>query len=112
MRPDRILIGEVRRGEALEMVQAMLSGHAGSLSTLHASSPEAAATRLETLCLRNDAQLPVYVARAQVAAAVHLFVQATRGVDGKRKVTRISRLLGLDEKASYCWEHIYRNTES
>ena len=61
MRPDRILIGEVRRGEALEMIQAMLSGHAGSLSTLHASSPQTAATRLETLCLMNDAQLPVYV---------------------------------------------------
>jgi pilus assembly protein CpaF len=108
MRPDRILIGEVRRGEALEMIQAMLSGHAGSLSTLHASSPQAAATRLETLCLLNDAQLPVYVARAQVAAAIDLFVQATRLPSGQRRVTAISHLVGLNAQQEYVWEHLYR----
>lgn len=108
MRPDRILIGEVRRGEALEMIQAMLSGHAGSLSTLHASSPAAAATRLETLCLMNDAQLPVYVARAQVAAAIDLFVQAKRLATGQRCITQISRLTGLDERQGFTWEPLYQ----
>ncbi len=111
MRPDRILIGEVRRGEALEMIQAMLSGHAGSLSTLHANSPETAATRLETLCLLNDAQLPVYVARAQVAAAIDLFVQAQRLSNGQRCITRISRLTGLDERQNYVWQELYRRQE-
>ncbi len=108
MRPDRILIGEVRRGEALEMIQAMLSGHSGALSTLHASSPAAAATRLETLCLLNDAQLPVYVARAQVAAAVDLFVQAKRMGDGKRCITEISKLDGLNTQNNYEWTCIYK----
>ena len=108
MRPDRILIGEVRRGEALEMIQAMLSGHAGSLSTLHASSPQTAATRLETLCLMNDAQLPVYVARAQVAAAIDMFVQARRLPSGKRCLTHISRLEGLDERQNYIWDNVYK----
>jgi pilus assembly protein CpaF len=108
MRPDRILIGEVRRGEALEMVQAMLSGHSGALSTIHASSPEAAATRLETLCLLNDAQLPVYVARAQVAAAVDLFVQAKRLGDGTRCITQISSLEGLNAQNNYVWSSIYK----
>lgn len=107
MRPDRILIGEVRRGEALEMVQAMLSGHSGSLSTLHASSPQAAATRLETLCLMNSAQLPVYVARAQVAAAIDYFVQTARLADGSRCITDISRLVGLDHQHEYRWENLF-----
>lgn len=111
MRPDRILIGEVRRGEALEMVQAMLSGHAGSLSTLHASSPAAAATRLETLCLMNDAQLPVYVARAQVAAAIDIFVQAKRLPSGHRCISEISRLSGLDAQQNYVWERLYIRPE-
>lgn len=111
MRPDRILIGEVRRGEALEMIQAMLSGHAGSLSTLHASSPSAAATRLETLCLMNDAQLPVYVARAQVAAAIDLFVQTKRYANGQRCITHLSRLRGINEKEAYVWEPLYEREE-
>lgn len=108
MRPDRILIGEVRRGEALELVQSMLSGHSGSLSTIHASSPAAAATRLETLCLLNDAQLPVYVARAQVAAAVDLFVQTKRLATGQRCVTEIAELTGLDNQQNYIWNELYR----
>lgn len=111
MRPDRILIGEVRRGEALEMVQAMLSGHAGSLSTLHASSPAAAATRLETLCLMNDAQLPVYVARAQVAAATDLFVQTVRNPNGTRCITHLSRLRDMDQHQAYVWESLYERED-
>jgi len=111
MRPDRILIGEVRRGEALELVQSMLSGHSGSLSTLHASSPSAAATRLETLCMLNDAQLPVYVARAQVAAAVDLFVQATRLPTGERCLTEIAELTGLDAQQNYVWKTLYKKSQ-
>ncbi|MDX1930776.1 MAG: ATPase, T2SS/T4P/T4SS family [Pirellulaceae bacterium] len=109
MRPDRIMIGEVRRGEALELIQSMLSGHSGSLSTLHASSPSAAATRLETLCMLNDAQLPVYVARAQVAAAVDLFVQVKRSAAGHRYVSEISNLVGLDSQQNYVWSALYQH---
>ena len=78
MRPDRIIVGEVRSGEALDLIQSMLSGHAGSLSTVHASSARDALIRLETLSLMSDVELPVYVARAQVAAAINLVVTISR----------------------------------
>src|SRR5207248_6924570 len=78
MRPDRIVVGEVRRGEALDMIQSMLSGHAGALTTVHATTPRDAFVRLETLCMMNDVSLPVQVARAQVASAIHLIVQIAR----------------------------------
>ena len=98
MRPDRIIVGEVRAGEALDMLQAMLSGHAGSLTTIHASSPRDALIRLETLSLMSDVDIPVYVARAQVAAAINLVVQIDRfSEDGSRKVTRITETSGLDQ---------------
>lgn len=106
MRPDRIIVGEVRRGEALDMIQAMLCGHGGSLSTIHAGSPETAATRLETLCLQSDTQLPIYVARTQVATAVNLFVQVVRR-NSKRYVSQISELVGLDSNQEYVWKHRY-----
>jgi len=102
MRPDRILVGEVRGGEALDMVQAMLSGHAGSLTTVHATSPRDALTRLETLTLMSDVELPVYVARAQVASAIQVIVQLARfSEDGSRKVTRIAEVLGLDQNNQF-----------
>jgi pilus assembly protein CpaF len=102
MRPDRILVGEVRGGEALDMVQAMLSGHAGSLTTVHATSPRDALTRLETLSLMSGIELPVYVARAQVASAIQVIVQLSRfSEDGSRKVTRIAEVLGLDQSNQY-----------
>ncbi len=102
MRPDRIIVGEVRGGEALDMVQSMLSGHSGSLSTVHANSARDAVTRLETLSMMSDVQLPVYVARAQVASAIHLIVQLSRFVeDGSRKVTRITEVHGLDQAGQY-----------
>src|SRR5262249_46692738 len=72
MRPDRIVVGEVRRGEALDLIQSMISGHAGALTTVHASTPRDALIRLETLSLMSDVSLPVYVARAQVASALHV----------------------------------------
>ncbi|MEY4565898.1 MAG: hypothetical protein RLY14_868 [Planctomycetota bacterium] len=107
MRPDRIIVGEVRRGEALDLIQSMLSGHDGSLATVHASSPRDAAIRLETLCLMSDVGLPANIARAQVASAIHLVVQLSRFRDGSRKVTTISECLGLDEKGNYLFYPIF-----
>jgi pilus assembly protein CpaF len=102
MRPDRVVVGEVRGGEALDMIQAMLSGHSGSLSTIHANSPRDALVRLETLSLMSDVQIPVYVARAQVASAIHLVVQLDRfSQDGSRRVTRVSEVTGLDDREQY-----------
>lgn len=108
MRPDRIIVGEVRRGEALDLVQSMISGHAGSLTTVHANTPRDAARRLETLCLMNDAELPIYVARAQVASALHLVVQIMRLPDGSRRVHSIAEACGLDDKNDYQWRELYR----
>lgn len=102
MRPDRVLVGEVRGGEALDMVQAMLSGHSGSLSTIHANSPRDALVRLETLSLMSDVDIPIYVARAQVASAINMVVQLTRfPEDGSRRVTRVTEVMGLDDKEQY-----------
>lgn len=102
MRPDRIIVGEVRGGEALDMMQSMLSGHTGSLSTVHANSTRDALIRLEMLSLMSDVELPVYVARAQVASAIHLVVQLSRFVeDGSRRVTRISEVHGLNDSGQY-----------
>jgi pilus assembly protein CpaF len=102
MRPDRIIVGEVRGGEALDMVQSMISGHTGSMTTVHATSPRDAMVRLETLSLMSDVELPVYVARAQAASAINVVVQLTRFVeDGSRKVTRITEQLGLDDQNRY-----------
>lgn len=108
MRPDRIVVGEVRRGEALDMVQSMLSGHAGALTTVHATTPRDAFIRLETLCLMNDVSLPVYVARAQVASAIHLIVQIARFADGSRRVQTIAEGLGLDENNQYRQQDLFR----
>jgi pilus assembly protein CpaF len=102
MRPDRIVVGEVRSGEALDLIQSMISGHAGSLSTIHANSPLDALIRLETLSLMSDVEIPVYVARAQVASAINVVVQLSRfSEDGSRKVTRIAEVLGLDDNNRY-----------
>ena len=102
MRPDRIIVGEVRGGEALDMVQAMLSGHSGSLSTVHANSARDALIRLETLSMMSDVEIPVYVARAQVASAVDLIVQLDRfSEDGSRKISRITEVLGLDADSQF-----------
>lgn len=108
MRPDRIVVGEVRRGEALDMIQSMLSGHAGALTTVHATTPRDALIRLETLCLMNDVSLPVHVARAQVASAIHLIVQIARFSDGSRRVQSICEGLGLDANNQYQHQELFR----
>ena len=96
MRPDRIVVGEVRGGEALDMLQAMNTGHDGSLTTLHANSPRDALARLETLVLMAGMDLPLKVVRQQIASAVDLIVQQSRLSDGSRKVTAITEVAGME----------------
>lgn len=108
MRPDRIVVGEVRRGEALDLVQSMISGHTGALATVHANSPRESAVRLETLCLMSDVALPIHVARMQVASALQLVIQIARMSDGSRRVQAISECLGLDAQNNYIFKDLYR----
>ncbi len=96
MRPDRLVIGECRSGEALDMLQAMNTGHDGSLTTVHSNSPRDAVARLETLCMMAGMDLPVMVIRQQIASAVNLFVQQARLKDGSRKIVQITELQGME----------------
>ncbi len=96
MRPDRIVIGELRGGEALDLVQAMTSGHGGCLTTLHATYPRDVLTRLETMAMMADIEMPLAAMRAQIASAVDIVIQAARFRDGTRKVTHISEIIGFD----------------
>jgi pilus assembly protein CpaF len=97
MRPDRIIVGECRGGEALDMMQAMNTGHEGSMTTTHANSPREAVSRLETLALMSGLDLPVRAIREQLANAVNLILQQTRFSDGSRRITSISEVVGLDD---------------
>jgi pilus assembly protein CpaF len=101
MRPDRIVIGEIRGGEALDLVQAMTSGHGGCLSTVHATYPVDTLNRLETMALMSDVQLPLLALRAQIASAVDIIVQTARLRDGSRCVTHISEVAGCDGMRGY-----------
>ncbi len=112
LRPDRIVVGEVRGGEALDLLQAMNTGHSGSLATIHASSPVQTLARLETLTLFSGLDLPILAIREQVATAVDLIVQAARLQDGTRKVTHISQVLGLSTEGRYRVQDIYRFTRT
>jgi pilus assembly protein CpaF len=96
MRPDRIVVGECRGGEALDMLQAMNTGHDGSLTTLHANSPRDALSRLETMVLMAGMDLPLKVVRQQISSAVDLIIQQTRLKDGSRKVTAITEVVGME----------------
>ncbi len=96
MRPDRIVVGEVRGGEALDMLQAMNTGHDGSLTTGHANSPRDMLSRLETMVLMAGMNLPVAAIRQQIASAIDLIVQQARLRDGSRKITSISEILGME----------------
>jgi pilus assembly protein CpaF len=96
MRPDRIVVGECRGGEALDMLQAMNTGHDGSLTTLHANSPRDALGRLETLVLMAGIDLPVRVVREQIRSAVHLLVQVARFPDGARRIVSLTELTGME----------------
>jgi pilus assembly protein CpaF len=96
MRPDRIVVGEVRGGEALDMLQAMNTGHEGSISTIHANSPRDALARMETMVMMSGMDLPSRAIREQVAAAIHLIVQISRLSDGSRKVVSVSEVQGME----------------
>jgi pilus assembly protein CpaF len=96
MRPDRIVVGECRGGEALDMLQAMNTGHDGSLTTVHANSPRDALSRVETLVMMAGMDLPIKVVRQQIASAVDVIVQQTRLKDGSRKVTAITEVAGME----------------
>src|SRR5512145_284038 len=96
MRPDRIIVGECRGGETLDMLQAMNTGHDGSLTTLHANSPRDAISRMETMVLMAGMDLPLKVVRQQISSAVDLIIQQTRLKDGSRKVTAITEVVGME----------------
>ena len=106
MRPDRIVVGEIRGAEALELIQAMTSGHGGCLSTIHASRPSDALGRLETLTLMSDVDLPMTALRTQIASAIDLIVQIGRQRDGSRRVTDICAVEGVNSGGGYKLENV------
>ena len=102
MRPDRIIVGEIRGSEALDLVQATVSGHGGCLCTLHASYPHDTMTRLETMCMMSDLNMPLAAIRNQLGSGIDLIVQVSRLADGRRGVTHITEVAGFDpERQSY-----------
>lgn len=96
MRPDRIVVGEVRGGEALDMLQAMNTGHDGSISTLHANNPRDALARLETMVLMAGMDLPLRAIREQIASAINLIIQQSRLPDGSRKIVKVTEVAGME----------------
>ncbi len=96
MRPDRIILGEVRREEAFDLLQAMSTGHDGSMGTLHSNNPRDTCSRLENMILMGGVELPTKVIRSQIVSAVDFIIHAARGADGKRRVTHITELTGLE----------------
>jgi pilus assembly protein CpaF len=96
MRPDRIVVGEVRGGEAMDMLQAMNTGHTGSITTLHANSPRDATSRLETMSMMAGLDMPLLAIRKQIASAINVIVHLARLADGSRKMTHITELSGME----------------
>ena len=107
MRPDRIVVGECRGGEALDLIQALTSGHGGSMTTLHARGPTDALNRLETMALMAGVEIPLTALRPQVVSAVDIVVQVSRVRDGRRRITEIAEVLGLDEQGRYQMQSLY-----
>ncbi len=101
MRPDRIVLGEIRGGEALDLIQAMTSGHGGSLTAVHATHPRDTLGRLEPLALMSGIELPLHALRAQLGSAIDIVVQTARLRDGRRCVTHITEVLGIDGNCDY-----------
>jgi len=97
MRPNRIVIGEVRGEEALDMLQAMNTGHDGSLTTIHANSPRDAIARMETMALMSNLNLPEIAVRRQIASAVTIVLQVSRLSDGTRRVTHLTEITGMEQ---------------
>jgi pilus assembly protein CpaF len=96
MRPDRIIVGEVRGAEAFDMLQAMNTGHDGSICTVHSNTPRDALTRIENLVMMGTASLPPRAVRMQIASAVDLIVQVQRMRDGQRRITHVSEIVGME----------------
>jgi pilus assembly protein CpaF len=101
MRPDRIIVGEVRGGEALDLIQALTSGHGGSMSTMHADTPMDALNRLETMALMSDVAIPLNALRTQIASSIDIVVQMARMRDASRRVIQISEVLPVDANYQY-----------
>ena len=108
LRPDRIIVGEVRGEEALDLIQVMNTGHDGSMGTVHANNPVDACTRLETLCLMGDTKIPPDAVRKMVGSAMQIVVQCSRYHDGGRRTSHISEILGLDNNGNYISRDIFR----
>jgi pilus assembly protein CpaF len=108
LRPDRIIVGEVRAGEALDLITVMNTGHGGSMGTTHANSPMDALVRLETLASMGDSSIPLAALRRQIAGAVHIVIQAKRLHDGSRKITHVSEVLGVDDNGKYTTQDIFK----
>lgn len=108
LRPDRIVVGEIRSGEALDLIQAMTSGHGGCMSTLHATYPRDTTTRLETMAMMSDIEMPLSALRVQLASAVNIICQVSRLQDGSRKITHVTEVLGFDlAKGEYMLQDIF-----
>src|SRR5205807_9556013 len=97
MRPDRIIVGEVRGEESLDMLQAMNTGHDGSMTTVHANSPRDAVARMETMALMANLNLPEKAVRRQIASAITILIQVARMSDGSRRVTHLTEITGMEE---------------
>jgi pilus assembly protein CpaF len=107
LRPDRIVVGEVRGGECFHLVQAMNTGHGGSMATTHANTPTDTLRRLESLCLQSGIDLPLVAVRAQVASAINMVICCERFQDGSRRTTEIAEVLPLNEKGEYRTQNIF-----
>ncbi|MFK8138623.1 MAG: CpaF family protein [Bdellovibrionales bacterium] len=107
LRPDRIIVGEVRGAEALELISAMNTGHKGCLGTIHSNSPDDAMVRLESLAMSGETKISQQAIQYQISSAIDLVVQISRLSDGSRRITDISEVTGLDESGSYVTRHIY-----
>jgi pilus assembly protein CpaF len=112
MRPDRIIIGECRGGEALDLIQAMTSGHGGSMSTLHANTPLDALNRLETMALMSAVEIPLIALRSQIVSAIDVIIQVSRLNDGRRMVTEIAEVDALSPENRYQINQIFGCVES
>lgn len=108
LRPDRVIVGEVRGSEALDLISAMNTGHGGSMGTVHANTPRETLVRLETLAMTSETSIPAAAIKAQVGAAIHVIVCTARLHDGARKITHISEVLGVDDAGRYLTEDIFR----
>ena len=107
MRPDRIIVGEVRGGEALDLIQALTSGHGGSMSTMHADTPLDALNRLETMALMSDVAIPLNALRTQIASSIDMVIEMSRFHDASRRVIQISEVLPVDENYQYRLKDIF-----